>query len=199
VGLDKALQFVIFGPNGPDGKPGTADDLPDPFKAYLTDVPPPGEGGMSGMPADDLATLKKVRDAAELYAGDPVLQSDGIRRQGLTVLERLNIALDGWGAPGQKDWYLRLGLGLGCPPPDEYTAITYLTDAAYAARGRGLNYGEIPALWAEVAADCASNNPPLPKHLTDVRSRWDGFTSSLSKIQLPPINLNPMKTPATSF
>lgn len=31
VGLDQAMQFVIFGPNGPDGKPGTPDDLTDPF------------------------------------------------------------------------------------------------------------------------------------------------------------------------
>jgi tetratricopeptide (TPR) repeat protein len=196
VGLDKAMQFVIFGPNGPDGKPGTSDDLPDPFAPYLTNVPAPGEGGMSEMPADDLATLRKVREAAQLYAGDPLLQSDGVRRQGLTALERLNIALDGWGAPGQKDWYLRLALGLGCPPPDEYTANTYIIDAAYAARGRGLNYGGVTALWKEIDADCVGS-VAKPKHLAEVRAQLDNFTTGLGKIQFPPITVNPLKTPAS--
>jgi tetratricopeptide (TPR) repeat protein len=35
AGLDEFYNFVNFGPNGPDGKPGTADDLPDPFAALV--------------------------------------------------------------------------------------------------------------------------------------------------------------------
>ena len=42
VGLDKAIQFVIYGVNGPDGKPGTPDDLTDPFAEYLPAPPPMG-------------------------------------------------------------------------------------------------------------------------------------------------------------
>lgn len=197
VGLDKAMQFVIFGPNGPDGKPGTPDDLPDPFVQWLPTTPPVGEGGMSEMSADDLATLKKVRDAAQLYAGDPILPTDGPRRTGLGALQRLNIALDGWGAPGQKDWYLRLALGLGCPPPDEYTANTYLAGAAYAARGRGLNYGGVIALWSEIDADCKANHLELPKHIADIRKQFDNYPTELGKIKFPKIAPNLLKNPAT--
>jgi hypothetical protein len=35
VGLDVFFQFVNYGPAGPDGKPGTADDLADPFAPLL--------------------------------------------------------------------------------------------------------------------------------------------------------------------
>ena len=35
VGLDAFYNFVNYGPAGPDGKPGTADDLADPFAALL--------------------------------------------------------------------------------------------------------------------------------------------------------------------
>ena len=197
VGLDKAMQFVIYGPSGPDGKPGTADDLADPFAAWLPNVPPAGEGGVAGLTPDDLAKLKKIRDAAQLYAGDPLLPSDGVRRTAVAALQRVNIALDGWGAPGQKDWYLRIGLGLGCPPPDEYTANAYLAGAAYAARGRSLNYGEVTALWDEIDADCKASGVPLPKHLEEVHRQFKNFPEGLAKIQFPAPSPGQLKTPAT--
>jgi tetratricopeptide (TPR) repeat protein len=196
VGLDKAMQFVIYGPNGPDAKPGTADDLPDPFALWLTNVPPPGEGGMANLPADDLANLKKVRAAAALYTGDPLLPSDGVRRTAVSALQRTLIALDGWGAPGQKDWYVRLALGLGCPPPDEYTANTYLSGAAYAARGRGLNYAGLTALWTEIDADCKAAGLALPKHIDDVHRQFDGYTTGLARIQFPAPAPGVLKVPA---
>ena len=31
VGMDAFVAFQRYGPNGPDGKPGTADDLKDPL------------------------------------------------------------------------------------------------------------------------------------------------------------------------
>ena len=196
VGLDKAMQFVIYGPAGADGKTGTADDVPDPFTTYLTAVPP-GEGGVSGLSPADIADLKKVRDAAALYAFDPILPSDLVRRSGLSALLRCNDALDGWGVPGQKEMFLRVGLGLGCPPPDEYTAVTYLRGAGFAARGRNLNYAGVRALWGEIEADCKSFGVPLPKHLSDVHSEFDRYPAGLTQVQFPKVTFNPLKTPAT--
>jgi tetratricopeptide (TPR) repeat protein len=196
VGLDKAMQFVINGPAGADGKTGTADDVPDPFAAYITAVVP-GEGGLSGLPPGDIADLKKVRDAAALYAFDPILPSDLVRRSGLSALLRCNDALDDWGVPGQKETFLRVGLGLGCPPPDEYTAVTYLRGAGFAARGRNLNYAGVRALWGEIEADCKSYGVPLPKHLSEVHSEFDRYPAGLAQVQFPKVTFNPLKNPAT--
>ena len=196
AGLDKAMQFVIYGPNGADGKPATPDDVPDPFKKWLTS-PAPGQGGVSGLNPGDRATLKKIGDAAQLYAGDAILPSDGPRRSSLAALLRINDALDGWGVAGQEDWFLRLALGLGCPPPDEYTAVTYLRGAAFAARGRDLNYAGVRALWAEIKAECEAYSVPLPKHLADVHTEFDRYPAGLLQVQFTKITINPLKTPAT--
>jgi tetratricopeptide (TPR) repeat protein len=196
VGLDKAMQFVIYGPAGPDGKAGTSDDIPDPFASLMPPVPSPGSGGYAGFSPDDLATLEKVRDAAQLYAGDPLLPSDGIRRNALSALQRLNDALDGWGAPGQKDWYLRLALGIGCLPPDEYTT-GYLIGAESAARGRGNNYGGVRALWTEIDSLCATNKIDPPKHLGDLTKQFEGVCKNLGQIQFPKPSYNLLKNPAT--
>ena len=196
VGLDKAMQFVIFGPNGPDGKPGTADDLPDPFASLMPPVPPAGTGGLAELAPDDLAVLQKVRDAAQLYAGDPLLPNDGIRRATVSALQRANDALDGWGAPGQKDWYVRLALGMDGPPPDEYTS-GYMSGMQLAARGRETNYGGVHAVWSEVDALCAADGIEPPKHMGEIRGQFDKFCVSLGQIQFSKIAVNPLKTPAT--
>ena len=195
VGLDKAMQYVIYGPDGADGKTGTPDDLSDPFAKFLN-TPPPGQGGGSGISPEDMATLKKIGDAAALYAGDPILTSDGPRRSALAALLRTNDALDAWGAEGQKDWFLRLALGLGCPPPDEYTAVTYLRGAAFAARSRNLNYAGVRALWPEIDADCKKYSVPLPKHLVDIHTEFDRYPAGLLQVQFPKITFNLLKTPA---
>jgi len=199
VGLDQAMQFVIYGPNGPDGKPGAADDLPDPFAQEMPATPPPGQGGLAGTDPASLAALRKVHDAARLYAGDPLTPID-MRRTALGALERTNIALDNWGAPGQKEWYFRLAFGLGCPLPDEYTG-GYLSGLYYAARDRDNNYGGVAATWNEVAADCAAHNIRLPQpqqnSLEGIRSQFTKNMAILAGIQFPKINFQPLKAPAT--
>jgi hypothetical protein len=196
VGLDKAMQFVIYGLAGPDGKTGTPDDLPDPFKPLMPPVPAPGTGGYAEFSPDDLALLQKVRDAAQLYAGDPLLPSDQIRRNALAALQRVNDALDGWGAPGQKDWYVRLALGINCLPPDEYTT-GYLSGAQCAARGRDCNYGGVRALWTGITALCAANQIDPPKHLGDFTKQFDGVCTNLGQIQFPKPTYGLLKNPAT--
>jgi tetratricopeptide (TPR) repeat protein len=196
VGLDKDMQFVIFGPDGPDGKPGTADDLTDPFAQFMPPVPAAGTGGLAALSADDLATLQKVRDAAQVYAGDPFLPSDGIRRTALAALQRANDALDGWGAPGQKDWYLRLALGVDCRPPDENTT-GYLTGMQLAARGRAAHYGGVHALWNEIDAVCAAKNIDPPRRLKDVRAQFEKVCAGLEQIKFSTPTLVLLKKPAT--
>ncbi len=195
VGLDKAMQFVIYGPAGPDGKTGTADDLPDPFTPLMPPVPAPGTGGYAEFSPDDLAALQKVRDAALLYAGDPLLPSDQIRRNALGALQRVNDALDSWGAPGQKDWYVRLALGIDCLPPDEYTT-GYLIGAESAARGRDCNYGGVRALWAEIDGLCAANKIDPPKRLGRLHQAIRRHLRTLGQIQFPKPTYNLLKDPA---
>jgi tetratricopeptide (TPR) repeat protein len=197
VGLDQDLQFVIFGPNGPDGKPGTADDLTDPFAPWLPAPPAAGEGGLSGIDAGGLATLHQVRDAAQLYGGDPLLFPD-IRLPALTALQRSTSALDGWGAPGRKDWYLDRALGLGgMPLPDEGTRGLLLAGAQLSARGRACHLGGLYTLWNEIDADCAANNIPSDKPIVAARAQFDRICTVLGHVLFPKISLNPLKKPAT--
>ena len=196
VGLDKAMQFVVYGPAGPDGKMGIADDLKDPFAPLMPPVPAPGTGGMAQLSAEDLAALQKVHDAAQLYAGDPHLPSDSIRRSALGALQRTNDALDGWGAPGQEEWYRNLALGINCTPPDEYTT-GYLEGMERAARGRTTNYGGVHAMWIEIDAVCATQNIKPPTHMDGLRRQFSDICANLGHMQFPPPTLNPLKTPAT--
>jgi tetratricopeptide (TPR) repeat protein len=198
VGLDEAMKFVIHGPNGPDGKPNTPDDIPDPFSALMPAVPPPGQGGLAGTDPTSLAALRKVNDAALLYAGDPLAPVDTNRM--VHALERSNIALDNWGAPGQVDWFIRLELGLGCPPPGEYTG-EYLNGLYYAARGRGNNYGGITTVWNQVTAEGAAHNVKLTdaqqKNFDRIHDQFGKDMTNLANIQYPKIDFQPLKQPAT--
>lgn len=198
VGLDQAMQFVIHGPNGPDDKPNTPDDIPDPFAGSMPPPPPPGEGGLAGIDPNSLAPLRKVNDAAKLYGGDALAPID--TNHALGALERSNNALDNWGAPGQLDWYMQHELGLGYPTPGEYTG-GYLTGLYFAARGRNNHYGGVFALWNEFAAQCAAHNIKLTERH---RINWDKLHSdfgnnmaNLGRLQFPKIDFQPLKTPAT--
>lgn len=200
IGLDEAMQFVVYGPDGPDGKAKTADDLPDPFAPLIT-IPAPGEGGLAGVSPASLTTLRQVYHAAKLYAGDPLTPAD-IRRTSLSVLERTNIALDNWGEPGQRDWYFHLALGIDCPPPDEYTT-GYLSGLYYAARGRGNNYGGVAAAWKELDAYCAGHHYDLPKVQHDayngIRGQFEKNMALLAGIKFPPPDFKPLQKPVTNF
>ena len=57
------LQFIAFGPNGADGKPGTADDLKEPLPALTAFAPPPPLG-------EDALLLRRLRATAARFAGD---------------------------------------------------------------------------------------------------------------------------------
>ncbi len=75
VGLEKDMQFVIYGSNGPDGKSGTPDDLADPFAAVLPAPPPIGQGGLAQLTPDDLATLQQGAGCRAALLGRSVFVS----------------------------------------------------------------------------------------------------------------------------
>jgi hypothetical protein len=197
VGLEADLPFVIYGPNGPDGKPGTADDNPDPFAAYLSLPPPAGQGGLSGVDPAALAPLRQVYDAARLYAGDPLL-FDEMRRPALVALTRATSALDGWGAPGQVDWYLDLALGRhGVPRASSGSGAMLIAGAELAARGRSYHLGGIDAVWQAVDADSAAKNLPPDKNFERVRTQFNALRTALGRISFPKENLKPLSAPAS--
>lgn len=188
AGLETAAQFIIYGPNGPDGKPGSSDDLPDPFASYLPEPPLIGEGGLAQYTPDDLAELKKVREAAQLYWADPLLAAD-IRKTALGSLLKATSALDGWGAPGQKEQFLQAALE---STVDDQTRALLLSCAEAAAKGRQLNFGSVQALWAEIDA----KKIPATKGTDDARKQFNGLCEALNKIPFPKITTKPLTVPA---
>ncbi len=194
IGIDKAIQFVIFGPNGPDGKPNTPDDLADPFKEWLPVLPASGEGGLAGLSAEDLTALRRVRDGAKLYARDPWVRGY-IRQHALSALQRMNEALDGWGEPGLKEWYLQIALAKGAEDND--IAELSLVGAQAAARGTALHLGGVNAFWQEIDAWRTAQGVKSTKRMEHIEASFNNVCATLNKIQFQKPAATMLKTPAT--
>ena len=191
AGLDVAVRFVSFGPDGPDGTPHTADDIADPFAAFVSNPPEPDEGGLAGLGPEDLAALKKMRDAAKLYAGDKFLQA-GQRRVAFGVLERTNDALDAWSVE-EKKWYVEISNRSErfLDWPTVYTCIQT------AARNRALHFGGTRAFWAGIDADGVEDKgAESAKGMTTARKQFEVICVSLDKMAVQKSALNPLKKPA---
>jgi len=196
VGLDEAVQFVAWGPNGPDGKPGTADDLLDPFAQWLSPAPTPGDGGLAGFDAAGLATLRQVRDAAQLYGGDPFVSAD-IRHSALHALQRVTQALDAWGASDSKDWYLSRAFPASPPLPDRQTLQILLQGAELSARAGALHFGGVHDLWREIDLKLATDGLQGNKSIEEVRAQFDKLCAQISQTKFPKADLKPLQVPAT--
>jgi tetratricopeptide (TPR) repeat protein len=194
AGLDKAVRFVIFGPNGPDGKPNTPDDIPDPFAGLLPGAPAPGNGGLAGLGAAELTALRQVGDAARLYGGDARLRPD-LRRAALLALQKTNTALDDWGEKGQKDWYLELALAFDDPGVDEASFI----GAQSAARDRSPHFGGVHAMWNDVDAYCAAHNPKSSRGMESARHDFNNVLKAMNAVQCKAPAYKLLKAPASSF
>ena len=192
AGLDSAIQFILFGPNGPDGIANTSDDIPDPFVQYLPAAPEPDKGGLAELTPDDLDALRKVRDAAALYGGDSRLRRD-IRHTALVAMQRCNDALDAWGAKGQKEQFLELAYA----SPEPEVSGPLLACAATAARERALNLGGTNAFWNEVDAYAASHDTKLTRAVDAGQREYKYFTTPLTRIKLLAPNYKLLKTPAS--
>lgn len=191
VGLEKGIQFILFGPNGPDGKPNTPDDLADPFAKWLPNVPKPGEGGMASLSADDLAALRSARDGAKLYVEDPWV-SRRIRDLSQVVLVRTSNALDDWGGPGQTEWYLQLVFVKDVDNPD----YGLLTAAQAASRCRGLNLGGVYGVRKQIDAFCAAQGRKPTEGMKRTGDEFKATCDFLKQIRFQPIDLRPLNNPA---
>jgi hypothetical protein len=201
VDLDTAQLFVIWGPNGPDGQPHTADDLPDPFSGLLPAPPAPDQGGLSGLSTNDLAAVRHVRDAAQILVADPLLPLK-VRDPAVRALQRANEALDGWGTPGQLEWYRRRLFNSAIQPligdpASELVALTLLDEAVAAARDRSLHLGGMRAFWNEVEARCAALRIDKAHTLVVARERNSQITNALSRARFALVVPVPLKKPAT--
>lgn len=190
IGIDTAIQYVTFGPNGPDGKAGTSDDIADPFAQLNSGAPAPGDGGLAGLSAEDIAALRKVRETCELYSGDPSV--DGFTRMlSFISLHRANSALDNWGAAGQRDWYLRCALEF-----NDLNEVIPCTLAA--ARGRDLHFGGVYPLLAEIDARIAKG-PKLTNGVEKIREQFKAVTNELTQMvpNIKPPSTKTLNNPAT--
>ena len=196
VKLDEAIQFVAWGPNGPDGSAGTADDLSDPFAQWLPSAPATGEGGLAGFSPGELATLRQVRDAAQLYSGDPFVPEE-VRHGALSALQRVSQALGDWGDPGRKDWYLSRALPASAPAPDGQSRQLLLRGAELAARGGNLHLGGVHDLWREIDPKLAAEGLQGDKSIQEVRTQFDKLCSEISQFKFPKSDLKPLTVPTT--
>jgi hypothetical protein len=190
------MLFVRYGPNGPDGQPKTSDDMTDPFAAWLPPAPPPGEGGLAGLGADELSALRYVRDAALLYGGDPQ-QRGTLRRPALMALQRANDILDGWGTPGQKDWYMAHAFDAVNLHPAEIAVNEFFRGAGAAARGRDLHLGGTHQAWSELSAQCAVYGIKVPHGHGMGYQRYGTVGAAFEKARFGATTLRPMKSAAT--
>jgi tetratricopeptide (TPR) repeat protein len=190
TGLERGLQFLSFGPDGPDGKPKTADDIPDPFAPLLSAPPAPDEGGLAGIDAGDLDALRKLRDAAALYVADPFLRIE-LRRTALPAMERANDTLDAWTA-NREEWFLDIARRAGGP----YLDMFLYQGAQMAARDRALDFGGARAFWARIDADCAARGVKPPQGMIAARSQLQGVWAALDKIKIQQPAFKMLQKPA---
>jgi hypothetical protein len=102
AGLSDVYAFVALGPAGPDGQPGTPDDLPDPFPALLGSEPLPGPVTFS---AEDLQSIREVRESLRAIVADP-REPPGERRLCVDAVERTHEALNDWAQPEVRAFFL---------------------------------------------------------------------------------------------
>lgn len=79
----RELRFLAFGPPGPDGQAGTADDLADPLPPTPAFTPPPPSG-------DDAVLLRRMRTVAVEIASDGLVQG-GYRSAAYGAMLRIDL------------------------------------------------------------------------------------------------------------
>ncbi len=106
--LDRFYAFLRYGPDGPDGIPGTDDDLKDPFAELgITVRQPADDGGLAGITPDQRKLLLELRGHLEQIA---FFERDEpyVRKDALADLARVHAALCDWGTAQQKQWFIDL-------------------------------------------------------------------------------------------
>jgi hypothetical protein len=177
--LDRFYAFVRYGPAGPDGNLGTADDLKDPFAELgVAPRPPAPDGGVAALPAERQKALVEL--ASGLEAVVRFDREDGnFQRDVLLDLARVHAALCDWGAKGQSEFFegLMLGGRGGQVQMEAYEC------AQAAARGGDLHLGGICEFWQGIDAKPAVG--PFTKSVQTRQSRAQ-FETTLKFFEKPP-------------
>ena len=176
LGLTEAVTYVVYGPNGKDGKPGTADDLPDPFQAYASFTPP--DPFVAPNPsALDIQRLKDLQATLRACAVDPVWPG-GSRMRAFAALGRVNEALEDW---PNADWYFAAVTAT----PARYMRSTVLASALSAAKGKALHLGNVRAYLASLTTRDTPGDKEMPGEFKGATSNFQRSLQELERLQKP--------------
>jgi tetratricopeptide (TPR) repeat protein len=185
VGLDLAQQYLLYGPHGEDGKPGTADDLTDPFAPYASFQPAPPFVVLP-LAAKDIQLLKQLQASLMASAVDLSWPAE-LRGKALVAVARLNETLDTW--PQQADWYRNLLLH------DASSTLkrTILQGAISASRGQVLHLGNVWAFLASLDSIDTTHDKHLAQEVEKAGHNFRKQIYDLAHLTQPHIPLPPHK------
>jgi tetratricopeptide (TPR) repeat protein len=190
--VDEACKYVSFGPAGPDGKSGTADDLADPFGGYAPAKA--GQGGPADLSAEDVAALAAVKPMLREIAFDG-REDGGLRREAIEALIRVHEALADWDPKADAEMYTQELFHNGGGYWDQLASL-----AISSARGGQCHLGGVQRWWAalpqsgkddgqgRVVKELTSRQPfsNIPKGLINPRKLDPGRTKPYAPPKSPP-------------
>jgi tetratricopeptide (TPR) repeat protein len=187
--LDRFYAFVRYGPAGPDGKLGTADDIKDPF-AQLGVAPrvPAPDGGLPAMAPEQQKVLVELASNFEAMARFE-REDAGLRNEVLEDLARVHVALCDWGAKGQAEFFLGLMMGEG----GEQVQMEACECAQAAARGGELHLGGVCAFWQGIDAKVAAGSARKLGAAAQSRAQFDATLKFFEKPPALKPTLQPLK------
>ena len=151
-GIEDVLAFVAYGPAGPDGRPGTQDDLKDPFAPLLGATrAADGKGGLASLTGDDVAVLRDLAARMEKLAANPNAENYE-RREAVWALDRAHEALSDWGRGEVLDWYL----GRMSGEQDEEVQEGLVAGGLRAAMGGDYHFGARGGYWQRIESQARS-------------------------------------------
>lgn len=177
-GLERFYEFINYGPPGPDGKKGTADDLKNPFiKLGLK----PADFAERRSPADladeDVKVLRQaravLRDLGANEAGEA-----GLRRDSLAALVRVQLALGDW-ADG-PEWYLE---HFQRHPKDAWYVRAWLSAGQLAGKAAAPHLAGARDFWLKYDALDAYAGAKEPDTIGHVRKELERAESQLRKVR----------------
>jgi len=181
AGLDAAFAFVAWGPAGPDEKPGTSDDIADPFAGIKP-------GGVPSLPAEDAEALRAASGVLEAIVGDAARDANE-RREAAWALERVHEALGDWGRPGLLEWYTDRLLGSS----DGRLQEPLMAGALASARLGRSHLGGVREFLRELGARLAREGKGLSHEAERQRQEAARLAEELSKLRRLAPELGPMK------
>jgi len=176
IGLNNAVSYVLYGPNGKDGKPGTGDDLTDPFKTYAA-LAPTAPFIAPPISAVDAQRLKNLQATLQAGAAEPIWPA-GTRQRAFAAVGRLNEALDTW---PNADWYFAAVTAEAA----RYMRGTVLNSALSAAKGNALHLGNVRPYIAAMVARSNPGDKDLLRELNDATNNFNRNLQELDRLQKP--------------